>query len=212
MNRSVKVVTWNSNSIKDKLNELKLFLYENNVDIAGICETKTDLKFKLKIPDYKAYLHSRDSRGGSVAIFVKQNIGHCFLKLNVTLNLEAIAVKLTTRRETVTVVQVYKPPNKPLLVEDLDRLFCHQNMIVIGVLNCKRGEWGCPSDNADGKILLNFCLNNNIIISSPMGYTNFPPVGRPSVLDLFLLKCGLTHSLPLSRNELSSNHNLWRFW
>lgn len=77
----------------------------------------------------------------------------------------------------------------------------------MGDLNCKKKERRCPSDNANGGILLEFCLEKNIAISSPVGFTNFPPVGRPSVLDIFLLKCGLIHSLPVSLNELSSNHN-----
>lgn len=207
ISKKIKVVTWNANSIKDKINEFKYFLYKNNYDIAGICETKTDKKFKLKIPGYKVYLQSRDSRGGGVALIVKESIEHHFFKLKVTNNIEAVAIKMFSNRKILTIVQVYKPPNKQMLVEDLNSLFCNQNIIVMGDLNSKRQEWRCPSSNADGGILLDFCLKSNIVISTPLGFTNFPPVGRPSILDIFLLKCGLTHSLPLALNQLSSNHS-----
>ena len=183
--KNIKVVTWNANFIKDKINEFRYFLYKKSYDIAGICETKTDKKFKLKIPGYKVYLQSRDNRGGGVAIIIKENIEHDFFKLKSTCNLEAIAIKVYAHRESLTIVQVYKPPNKPLLVEDLNGLFCSQNMIVMGDFNSKRIEWRCLSNNADGGLLLDFFLQHNIVISPPIGCTNFPPVGRPSVWIFF---------------------------
>lgn len=73
---NLKIVTWNANSIKSKLHEFQSFLYANDYDIVGICETKTDENFKLKISGYKSYLKSRNNRGGGVAILVKQNIDH----------------------------------------------------------------------------------------------------------------------------------------
>lgn len=77
----------------------------------------------------------------------------------------------------------------------------------MGDMNCKRKEWNCPKDNTNGNILLEFCLRNKIGISAPLNCTNFPPVGKPSIIDIFLFKNNLNRSLPLSLPQLSSNHN-----
>lgn len=203
---SLKIVTWNANSIRQKIKEFKNFLYTNNYDVAGVCETKTDGKFKLKIPGYKSYLRSRDNRGGGVAIFVKHNIKHEVVNLELT-NVEFEGVKIFSETSKLIIGQVYKSPNKKLNLEELKILFAVNNIIVMGDLNCKRKEWMCPIDNADGSLLLDFCLKENIKISTPLQCTNFPTVGRPSVIDFFLIKSRLDHSLPVTKIGLSSDHN-----
>lgn len=203
----MKIVTWNANSVVKKFKEFKNFLYKNKYDIAGICETKTKKNCKLVIPGYKVYLNSRNSRGGGVAIAIRENIKH--FPFNVALNgsIEFVGVKVVSESSSLFVGQVYKPPNKPLLVQDLDSLFSINNILIMGDLNCKRKEWHCSSDNKSGETLLSYCLNNRITIASPQTATNFPTVGKASVIDFFLLKNRLEHSLPFSRCELSSDHN-----
>lgn len=77
----------------------------------------------------------------------------------------------------------------------------------MGDMNCRRKEWGCRTENSRGGVLLDFCLREKIIISNPMSFTNFPPIGEPSILDIFLLKCKINHSSPVSLPMLNSNHN-----
>lgn len=83
----INLVTWNANSIRGRLKEFKYFLYKNNYDIVGICETKTDKKFSLKLPGYQVYLNSRNSFGGGVLIAIKENIAHSFYKVALTVNI-----------------------------------------------------------------------------------------------------------------------------
>lgn len=138
---------------------------------------------------------------------MKQSTDHCYHKVNQSNNIEAVAIQVFAGNRKLTICQAYKPPNKSLCVDDLKLLFSNSNMVVMGDLNCKRKEWKCPSDNAAGKVLIEYCLDNNIIISSPQNFTNFPTVGRRSVLDIFLLKSNLEHSLPQTKCCLSSDHN-----
>ena len=190
-----------------KLKEFKHFLYSNKYDIAGICETKTDVNYKLKIPGYKVYLNSRNSRGGGVAIAVKSNIEHSFYKSELYGSIEFIGVRLTSSTSDLVIGQVYKPPNKVLLYEDLSKLFSENKMIIMGDLNCKRKEWNCLSDNIGGSVLLDFCLDNGVVIAAPLSSTNFPTTGAPSVLDIFLLKSNYDYNVPVSKARLSSDHN-----
>lgn len=203
----LKIVTWNCNSIDLKLKEFKNFLYSNAYDIAGICETKTDVKYKLKIPGYKVYLRSRNRHGGGVAIAVKSNIEHSFFKADVIGSTEFIGIKIRSKFSNLVIGQVYKPPDKALSMDDLKNLFSERNMILMGDMNCKRKEWKCVNDNKNGNILLEYCLDHNISIAAPASATNFPTNGNSSVLDLFLLKSGSDYSVPVSKACLSSDHN-----
>ena len=161
----------------------------------------------MKIPGYKVYLNSRNRRGGGVAIAVKSNIEHSFYKSELYSNIEFVSVKLTSGTSDLIVGQVYKPPSKVLLHDDLNSLFTERNMIIMGDLNCKRKEWNCLSDNSSGTVLLNFCMDNNIVIAAPLSATNFPTIGTPSVLDIFLLKSKYDHNVPIAKTRLSSDHN-----
>ena len=203
----LKVATWNANSLMYKLNEFKHFVYSRNYDIVGICETKLDKNAKFNIPGFKCYTCHRNKRGGGVAILIRDCIEHAFVNMSNINNIELITIKLPYKQSFLHIVQVYIPPNVSIKYADLDKLFSFDNMIVMGDMNGKRKEWNCNSDNPRGKILIDFCLDKNIVISSPKDHTNFPPVGAPSILDIFLLKCKLQHSLPISLPLLNSNHN-----
>lgn len=193
--------------MKFKLNEFKEFLYSGNYDIAGISETKTDINYKIKIPGYKVYLKSRNNQGGGVAVAVKNNIRHDLLNFFNLKNIEAIGITLNSGSKRLCVVQTYLPPNVNLSVDDLKNLFSFSNIIVMGDLNCKRKEWNCTTDNVNGKTLLDYCLSNKIVISAPLNFTNIPTRGSASVIDIFLFKSNINHSLPESLYELSSDHN-----
>ena len=206
-NVNLKVVTWNANSIKHKLNEFKDFLYTNNYDVAGICETKIDNTFSLEIPGFSTYNCNRNSRGGGVAIAIKNNIKHSNLNVKIDSDIEAVGIKIATNVSELIILQVYIPPNVKLNYSKLNELFCHHNMIIMGDLNCRKREWNCVTDNYNGKILLNYCIDHNIEISAPLTNTNFPPRGSPSIIDIFLLKSKTKHSVPLTKNQLSSNHS-----
>lgn len=182
-------------------------MYTNDYDIAGVCETKTELNCTLKIPGYKTYIQSRNKRGGGVAIFVKRNIEHFEFKLNVSGEIEFVGIKILSNAQNLVIGQVYKPPNKKLCLEDLKALFTGNNLIIMGDLNCKRTEWHCFDNNKNGDILLDFCLENNVTIAAPPNFTNFPTIGRPSVIDLFLLKGGMNYTVPTTKARLSSDHN-----
>lgn len=129
MNKKLKIVTWNANSIKNKLKEFKNFLYENDYDIAGICETKTDKNYKMNIPGYKVYINSRNNRGGGVAIVIKQNIDHTYYKKISKGNLEFIGVRIATNSSNLVIGQVYKPPKKHLVAEELKSILLLKKML-----------------------------------------------------------------------------------
>lgn len=80
-------------------------------------------------------------------------------------------------------------------------------MIITDDLNRKRQECHCFDSNKSGNLLLDFCLKNNIIIANPQNSTNFPTIGRPSVIDFFLLKSEISYVIPIAKTHQSSDHN-----
>lgn len=198
---------WNANSIKFKLGELIQFISDKNYDIIGISETKTDGKYTLKIPGYKVYTCHRNNRGGGVALAVKTNIVHTPIYISLNGSLEHVEIQIKAKNSNIIFCQVYLPPNKKLEISALQELFKVNNTIIMGDLNCKRREWKCINNNVNGGILLDFCIKNNVNISTPMSPTNFPTIGNPSIIDMFLIKSNLNRSLPKSVSALSSDHN-----
>ena len=172
-NLNLKVVTWNANSIRHKLNEFKDFLYTNNYDIAGICETKIDDKFNLDIPSYVIYKRNRNNRGGDVAIAVKKDIRHSNYNVILNSDIELAGIKVHTNNSELIICQIYIPPNDKLNKNKLNGLFCYDNMIIMGDLNCRRRKWNCVTENINGQTLLNYCIDENIQISAPFTNTNF---------------------------------------
>ena len=71
--KNINILTWNANSIKNKINELEFVLNQTNIDIVGICETKINKEFKLKARNYKIYRTDRNSLGGGVVLFVNKS-------------------------------------------------------------------------------------------------------------------------------------------
>ena len=150
-NKFLKIVTWNANSINSKLLEFKDFLCTNNYDIAGICETKIDNNYKSNLSNFNVYTSNRNSRGGGVAIAIKNNINHTEFKLTTNSDIEGIGIKITINSIPLYICQVYIPPNAKLNSNIFSTLFCYDNMIIMGDLNCIMCEWNCPTENLNGK-------------------------------------------------------------
>ncbi|GFV58272.1 nucleic-acid-binding protein from transposon X-element [Trichonephila clavipes] len=69
-NSSLRVLSWNANSVKYKLGELRNFLCDEDPDIIGIQETHLGPADSFKLPNYICHRSDRLShRGGGTAIF-----------------------------------------------------------------------------------------------------------------------------------------------
>lgn len=123
-----------------KLKEFTNFLYDNTYDIAGSCETKTDVNDKLEIPGYKVYSRSQNKHGGGVASVVKSNIEHSFFEADIMGSIEFVGVKIRSKFSNLIIGQLYKPLDKAFLIDDFKNLFSERNMVIMGDMNCKRKE------------------------------------------------------------------------
>lgn len=204
----IKMMTWNCCTIKDKLLELKEHIYQNDIDVIGLNETRLNPDHKLKIRGYKVYRNDRNSCGGGVAILIKNKIKHSQLHTPTLDTLEAISIQIETTVGNITTTAVYNPPNKLITENDLNAIFKnHNKTIVFGDLNAKSIIWNCPIINRNGRTITNYANKHNIQIAAPTDPTHYPTRGRPSVLDIVLLKNIKEISIPESHQALSSDHN-----
>ena len=91
---NINILTWNSNSLKEKLNELKVSVINNNYNVIGVCETKLDKSHKICAPGFTIYRSDRNSRGGGVALFISSQIKHNQIVLPKLQSTEAVAVEI----------------------------------------------------------------------------------------------------------------------
>ena len=89
-----KFITWNANSIKNKIHELEIVINELKVDVIGLCETKLNSQYKLKVPGFKVYRADRNSSSGGVALIIKNNLKHSKISLPKLSETEAVAVEI----------------------------------------------------------------------------------------------------------------------
>ena len=135
---AIKVIAWNANSICAKKEEFAEYLIRQCVDVALVSETFLKENKRFKIQHYSTYRKDRVTAAGGTAIFVKRGILHHEILLPAFSSIEANAVILNTKQGQIRIISVYKAPDRPLDIADLDLIFSDPiPTIMAGDLNCK---------------------------------------------------------------------------
>lgn len=208
----LRILYWNADGIRTKQHELNdLAVGELNVDIIALCETRLADRSRINIPGFTCYRADKRGNGSGqgVAILVRVDIAHFITPALATQNLEAIGVSLNLPNGEVMVCSVYQSPNLPLLTSDLDLLVATGNrLLIVGDFNAKHPYWSPGPTNPHGKKLLEYVVNNDIIIHAPSEPTlvHYRTGLSPSTPDLLLAKN--VHSINdiSTAHALSSNH------
>ena len=175
----------NINSLRNKFEALQ-FIINRNLDIILLSETKLDdsfpsAQFMLKnfgIP----YRLDRNSNGGGLLLYVREDIPSKFLKVKSDCNIESICVEVNLRKRKWFINGSYNP-NKSFLSNHLECLNCiideysklYQNFLFLGDVNASVSE----------KCLEEFCNLNGLtsLIKKP---TCFKNPDKPTCIDLIL--------------------------
>lgn len=205
----ISFLNWNARGLKNKMNELEQLVSERNTDIAVITETFLKPDTLVKLSGFSCHRHDRlASLGGGVAIFVKENIGHCALPTPTNTNIESTAIQITVDHKKIIIIAVYCPPHLALNRPELDQLLgLGDRILIVGDLNARHKNWNCHSINKHGRTLQNLSIDKAVEINFPNQYTYYPPNNkRASTIDLTLSKNISTLSQPTALNALSSDH------
>ena len=175
----------NINSIRNKLDDLKLLLGKS-LDIICISETKLDETFptvQFAIKGFcKPYRLDVTSKSGGLLLYVKANLPSKLIRFYNFLNeIQCIPIELNISTKMYVLLSGYRPPNQNInffldeLSEALDIYSKHYENI------CIFGDFNATSENNHMiNFMSNQCLSNQI-----KGRTCFKSVNG-STTDLFL--------------------------
>ena len=153
--RGLKLAVLNINDLKAHIDELKIYLAGNEIDILAINETKLNKIDKteiVRIPGYEIVRRDRTiDKGGGVCFYVKQCINFIVREdLKIT-DIENICIEIRKPRSKPFIVATwYRPPNSLVeifspfetLLGKLDSLDIEY--YILGDLNCNMDT---PTDN-----------------------------------------------------------------
>lgn len=203
----VKIISWNSHSLRNKYTELTELIDRLSIDVVLICESWLTCDDKFDIPGFTSYRSDR-FRGG-VAIFIRSSIPHFgFTKTNfdfaesctVSIFVDNIAVKLSSIYCSPSATRIQ---SKAFFQKVLSQTGSH---IIAGDFNCKHNEWNNPVNDRKGSDLLNLLNDSNFRIFKPDQPTLYPYKGDPSIVDFMVAKSFNSLSQVTVLNELSSDH------
>jgi len=213
-NKSLLVLQFNANGLKNHVNILQNVLYDKRIDIALITETHFTKYTHIFIPGYQLIKanHPDNTAHGGAAIFVKNSIhfqpltNYCFDYIQSC----TIIVKLNNI--PITVGAFYSPPRHNISNATFTDYFntIKSNFIIGGDFNAKHNAWGCRANNPRGIVLYNFVNTNNFNVLAPPGPTYWPssPAKKPDILDIFVTKIPSNlHCLTNNILDLNSDHS-----
>lgn len=141
----LKIIKLNIRGIKHKINDLKFLVSGNSPDVISLNETF--LSFKSLSHKLKGFVHyrlDRQSYGGGVLLYIKNNIKHNNIEY---INIEGHEVircrvyKNSNSKEYIILSTIYIPLQNNINPE-LITLINKGNFIILGDLNCKHLKLG----------------------------------------------------------------------
>ena len=175
----------NLSSIRNKFDSLSSMI-ENNADVLLISETKLDDSFlsgQFKICGFSMpYRYDRNSMGGGLLLYVRDDIRTKLLKHDFGTNIENLSVEINVRKRKWFFNGSYNPHKSKILnhLNYLNLVFnkyskVYDNFIFMGDFNVAMSD----------KAMEDFCSLNNLesLISKPTCYKNHE---NPTCIDLIL--------------------------
>ena len=174
--KNLKIGHLNINGLVNKLSEVQYLLDVAKFDLLGITETHLNPSISddwIRISGYNIVRKDRDSRGGGVLIYFKEDLTVHPAPSWERSNLEATWLNITIRSQSFLVGCVYRPPNDSFFFEPFRDLIANiwvkrKNIILVGDLNSDMLHKLNNSESEYGKRLrriLRSCGLKNIINS-----------------------------------------------
>ena len=145
--KSMSIVHLNIRSLRNKLNDVGNYVKNNAVDIFALSETWIDNTINsssIDMPGYILERRDRNSHGGGVACYLKQNVPYLRRKDLENNDIEIMWLEIKSKNQIPLFVGViYRKPDSPFstfynsLESNLEQVFSFSdNVILLGDLNC----------------------------------------------------------------------------
>lgn len=166
------LININARSVCNKISDIEHVLELYEPDFLVLTETwlsEAILDFEVVPPAYRMIRKDRPTRGGGVAIVVKNTVE--FSRLPNVEGTESVWIEVTSYIPPITLGAFYRPPNSDLqdimhLSEYLHRLPRNKSLMVVGDFNAPHVDWQSmiPTTSACqlSDIMVNMCFSLNL--------------------------------------------------
>lgn len=203
----MKILSLNCNSLisQERRRELELLLDKHQPQLVCLSETKLKDRHKWVLKDYCIYrTNSKSERSGGTAILVHKTVSHYGPKATCNDRFSATSVTVGSGRNSFLLASLYF---WKVTTMDLLSLFnSNERILANGDFNARHSSWNCRSENSNGKILFDFCENNNVCIDFPTSNTR-----GDSTLDLVLAKNIVTRNTDILLEYCSDHYPVVSF-
>ena len=145
-NHDFKCAHLNIRSLYRNIDELRVFLHNNHIQILALNETLLDDSIsdnELNIQDYNLIRKDRNRNGGGVAVYIRDSISYDLINSAVLDSLELILIRVRPKSATPFLfLSWYRPPDSKIAVMDqyenalafVDSF--RSNVFLMGDVNC----------------------------------------------------------------------------
>jgi len=112
MAKFLRIALWNANGLYPHIEEVKLFLNQNYIDVLLISESHFTDRTHCSIPQYNIYYtnHPDATAHAGTAVIIRQTISHYELPSFQQDYIQATSVNVTLLPYELTISAVYCPP------------------------------------------------------------------------------------------------------
>lgn len=177
-NKSLLILRFNANGLKNHAIELQTVLHNKRIDIALITEAHFTKYLTIYIAGYKLLKtnYPDNTDHGGVAILIKTLILFEPLPKFCLDHLKSSVIIVKLNNISITIAAIYSPPEHKITVQHYSNYFntlCN-NFIIFGDFNAKHHSWFCRAINPRSLVLHNFVCQNNFKFLPPPGPTYWP--------------------------------------
>jgi exonuclease III len=115
---------WIARGLTNKREMLEEFLYQQNIEICGISETKYLPNRTQTFKQYNLFHKSNPNGNGGAAILARRNLQYNVINLQLLNHYpDVIAITfLTQANKTITIINIYSPPNEDITKQMIENI------------------------------------------------------------------------------------------
>ncbi len=212
---TLKIMSWNANSLLKWKLELDHYLTAHAVDIALISETHCTQKFSIhKSVNYKVYntFHPSGKARGGTTIYIRSRLHHDPGICISTLEMQLTSISVQLHGAQTTIAAVYCPPNRAVSSNQFCTHFAELGApwIASGDYNAKHTHWGSRLIAPCGRELMKAVnkLHGATFSGETPTYWPTDMEKTPDLFNFFIIKGVLKRSLLVHNvTDLSSDHS-----
>ncbi|KAL4097143.1 hypothetical protein QTP88_021967 [Uroleucon formosanum] len=213
MSRTLRIITWNTNGLVQRKQELEHLMNKEKIDIVLIPETHFTTWATLKLRGYRIYTteHPSNRAHGGTEVIIKETIKHYELDKHPQEHLQASSVHIKDGNIDLTISAIYCPPRHK--VDDKKFIEFFQTLgsrfIAGRDYNAKHTFWGSRLITTKGRELFKSANIIKAQFISPRKPTYWPtdPNKLPEVIDFYVMN-GISSNYTKVEGllELTSDH------